>query len=123
MSPHPASKSFLIVDDEPLVRMELAGIVRDCGYEPWEAANTSEALSMLERAGDAFSGLITDVNMPGTRNGLVLANHVRRMWPHIHIVVVSAGRTPFSGELPENTQFLAKPWTDKQLAFAIQPAA
>lgn len=112
-------KAFLIVDDEPFIRMELGDIVRDCGYEPWEAGSTAEALGILEKAGDMFSGLITDVNMPGTRSGLVLANHVRFMWPHIRIVVVSAGRKPFSGELPDNAQFVAKPWNEAQLASAI----
>lgn len=119
MSKQAGRKSFLIVDDEPIVRMELSEIVRDCGYEPWEAGSTAEALGILERAGEAFSGLITDVNMPGTRNGMVLANHVQFMWPHIRIVVVSAGRKPFSGELPDNARFVPKPWNSAQLASAI----
>lgn len=119
MSKQAGRKSFLIVDDEPIVRMELSEIVRDCGYEPWEAGSTAEALGILERAGEAFSGLITDVNMPGTRNGMVLANHVQFMWPHIRIVVVSAGRKPFSGELPDNARFVPKPWNEEQLASAI----
>jgi len=119
MSTQAGSKSFLIVDDEPIVRMELGEIVKDCGYEPWEAGSTAEALGILERAGASFSGLITDVNMPGTRNGLVLANHVQFMWPHIRIVVVSAGRKPFSGEMPDNARFVQKPWNEEQLTSAI----
>jgi len=119
MSTQSGRKSFLIVDDEPIVRMELAEVVRECGYEPWEAGSTAEALGILERAGDAFSGLITDINMPGTRNGMVLANHVRFMWPHIKIVVVSAGRKPFSGEMPDNARFVPKPWNEDLLTSAI----
>lgn len=115
----PSSKSFLIVDDEPLVRMDMADLIRENGYDAWEAASTSEALGILERAGDAFVGLITDVNMPGTRNGMVLANHVRTIWPHIRVIVVSAGRKPFAGELPEDTRFIPKPWRPEQVMTAI----
>ena len=114
--------SFLIVDDEPLIRMEMADLVRSCGFDAWEAGTTSEALGILDQAGDDFAGLITDVNMPGTRNGMVLANHVRAVWPHIRIIVVSGGRKPFSGELPDNTAFIAKPWRPEQIVMAMQQA-
>lgn len=113
-------KSILIVDDEPMIRMEIAELVAEHGYQAWEAASTAEALSILETSGDAFVGLITDVQMPGTRSGLVLANHVRFMWPHIRIIVVSGGRRPFSGELPEDSAFIAKPWRPEQIVSAMQ---
>ena len=75
-------KAFLIDDDEPLARMELTPIVQDRGYEDREASNIVEALSISEADGEPFMGLITDINMPGTRSRIVLANHVRCMWPH-----------------------------------------
>ena len=99
--------------------MELAALIQELGFDTWEAGTTSEALGILDRAGDAFIGLITDVNMPGTRNGMVLANHVRTMWPHIRLIVVSGGRKPFSGELPDNTAFIAKPWRTEQIVMAL----
>jgi len=111
--------AFLIVDDEPLIRMELGDVVRDCGFDVWEAANTAEALAMLETSGGSFVGLITDINMPGTRSGIVLANHVRWMWPHIHIIVLSAVRQPIAGELPAQVKFLAKPVPPTKLVSTI----
>lgn len=117
-----ARKSFLIVDDEPLIRMDMAALIREHGFDVWEASNTAEALSILERAGSAFAGLITDVNMPGSRNGMVLANHVRSVWPHIRIIVVSAGRKPIQGELPDNTPFIPKPWSPDQVVMAVGQA-
>ncbi len=116
---HRPRTSFLVVDDEPLIRMDLADLVREHGYDVWEAGNAAEALSILEKAGDGFAGIITDVEMPGTRNGMVLANHVRAMWPHIRIIVISGGRRPFSGELPDDTPFIAKPWRPEQVVSAI----
>jgi CheY-like chemotaxis protein len=118
--PSPNSKAILIVDDEPLARMEMGEIVRQCGFEAWEAANTAEALSMLEQAADHFTCLITDINMPGTRSGVVLANHVRFMWPHIAIVVISVARRPMNGELPEHVSFLPKPVPPSKLVSALQ---
>ena len=122
-TPESSRPAFLIVDDEPLVRMELADIVRDCGFEAWEAANTAEALAMLETGSASFAGLITDINMPGTRSGVVLANHVRCLWPHINIIVVSAARRPLLGELPPQISFLSKPVPAGKLASAIQASA
>jgi CheY-like chemotaxis protein len=117
---HKPRKAFLIVDDEPLARMELTQIVRDCGYAAREASNTVEALSILETDSEQFMGLITDISMPGTRSGIVLANHVRCIWPHIEIIVVSAARTPLNGELPERVEFLNKPVPPGRLVSAIQ---
>ncbi|SMQ72132.1 Response regulator receiver domain-containing protein [Devosia lucknowensis] len=112
-------KCFLVVDDEPLIRMDIVDLIQEHGFVAWEASNVAEALSILDKAGADFTGLITDVNMPGSRNGMVLANHVRTMWPHIRIVVVSAGRKPMAGELPENTAFVPKPWEAHGLIQAI----
>lgn len=114
-----ARKCFLIVDDEPLIRMDMADLIREHGFEVWEAGNSAEALSILDRAGEDFAGLITDVNMPGSRNGKVLAHHVRTLWPHIRIIVVSAGRKPFAGELPDDTPFIPKPWRPEQVVMAV----
>jgi CheY-like chemotaxis protein len=100
--------------------MEIGEVLRQCGYQAWEAANTAEALSMLEHAADHFIGLITEINMPGVRNGVVLANHVRFMWPHISIVVASAAREPMEGELPPHVSFLSKPFPPGKLIAALQ---
>ncbi|WP_127753009.1 response regulator [Devosia sp. 1566] len=115
----PCRKAFLIVDDEPLVRLELGDIVRDCGLDAWEAANTAEALAMLEADASKVIGLITDINMPGTRSGIVLANHVGCIWPHINIIVVSAVRRPLPGELPFLAKYLAKPVPATKLVSTI----
>lgn len=112
--------AFLIVEDEPLIRMELDEVVRDCGYEPYAAGSVSEALRLLETAPQTFAGVITDINLPGTRNGAVLANHVRHVWPHMKIIVLSAGRRPIGGELPYRTPFFSKPAPRDALMTAIR---
>ncbi|HEY8575867.1 MAG TPA: response regulator [Devosia sp.] len=113
-------KSFLIVDDEPLIRMELAQIVHDCGLEALEACDTAQALTLLDSRGEEIAGLITDINMPGTRSGIVLAKHVNYIWPHIRIIVVSGAKRPIPGDLPECTEFLSKPFPLPRLVATIK---
>lgn len=110
MKQHPRN-AILIVDDEPFVRLELSDMVRDMGFEPYEAANTAEALAIIQSAPGTFIALVTDIWMPGTRNGIVLANHVKYTWPDIRVIVMSAGRKPVVGELPYGTPFVAKPYS------------
>ena len=119
----PANQAVLIVDDEPLVRLDLSDAVREQGFKVWEATNTADALAMLQQNGEACVGLVADINMPGTRSGVVLANHVRWMWPHIHIVVVSGARPPLVGALPDHVAFLPKPVEPRLLFSALHPDA
>ncbi|MET0439869.1 MAG: response regulator [Devosia sp.] len=116
------ARSFLVVDDDPIIRADISAIVRDCGFEAWEAANTTEALSLLGAAPETFAALITDIQMPGTRSGAVLANHARAMWPHITIIVITGGRMPMPGELPYQARLLPKPISVPLLATMIQGA-
>ena len=116
----PADKAtFLIVDDDPLARLELAEQIGQAGFAVAQAGNTADALALLGAQAEHFCGLITDINMPGNRSGIILANHVRYVWPHIQIIVVSAARRPIGGELPEAVRFLAKPVSTQTLLAAI----
>jgi CheY-like chemotaxis protein len=56
-----------------------------------EAVNTDEALEALEANSDVQL-LFTDVDMPGTIDGLALARQVHDRWPHIGIIVVPVSR-------------------------------
>lgn len=112
-------KAVLIVDDEPFVRMDIADIVSESGFEPYEAANAAEAVAMLEAAPDTFAAVITDIDMPGSRSGAVLANHISHLWPKIRTIVVSGGRKPLSGVLPHGTPFFSKPFSKLDISAAI----
>jgi two-component system, response regulator PdtaR len=100
---------ILIVEDEALVRLSGVGIFADAGFRIIEAANADDALESLE-ANSEVQLLITDVNMPGTINGLVLARQVHDRWPHIGIIVVSGDSVPPRHELPAGSQFYRKPY-------------
>ena len=86
---------ILVVDDEALVRMTTADTLRDAGFTVVEASNTRDALSKFGN-GMGFRGLVTDIEMPGTSNGYVLAAHARATKADLAVVVVSGRICPLS---------------------------
>ena len=113
---NPARYAILIVEDEALLRMHAADIVEEAGFIPIEAANADEAVAILESRGD-IALLFTDVNMPGSMDGLKLAHAVRNRWPPIKIVIVSGHLKVEEAELPADSRFFGKPFeTDRMIA-------
>ncbi len=78
---------MLVVEDEVLIRMTLAAMLRDEGFTVIEACDADEALAALAAA--SIDLLLTDVRMEGSMDGLDLAVQVRSTMPHLKIVVVS----------------------------------
>ena len=104
------SPVVLVVEDDWLLRLLAVEIVEDAGLVAVEAANADEAIAILERRVD-IALIFTDVDMPGTMDGLKLAHAVRRRWPPIKIIIVS-GKTHLSdAELPSDTRFFSKPYS------------
>ena len=103
-----SSHIALIAEDDAITRMAVSIIFEDAGYEVLEGADAHEAWDILSSRDDVIL-LLTDVEMPGTMNGLQLANKVHRSWPHIEIIVCSGRVKPGDGELPEPVMFLGKP--------------
>jgi CheY-like chemotaxis protein len=99
----------LVVEDEPLVRMDAAISLEDDGFEVLEATTARAALAMLEKLDGAVTALFTDVDMPGDMNGLELAGIVYHRWPHVALVVTS-GVVRATGALPGGGVFLEKPY-------------
>src|SRR5580692_5356217 len=100
---------ILIVEDEALVRLSAVGMLEDAGFRMIEAVNSDEALELLAADSDVQL-LFTDVNMPGTIDGLALARQVHDRWPHIGIMVASANRAPQPEDLPVGSLFEQKPY-------------
>jgi CheY-like chemotaxis protein len=108
----PAGKSpriVLIVEDEPLLRMLAAEVVEEAGFVALEARDADEAVILLEAHPD-ISLLFTDINMPGSMDGLKLAHAVRDRWPPIKILLVSGQVQLQPSELPSNSFFIRKPY-------------
>jgi len=118
----PESKSAtgpvaLIVEDEFLIRASLFDVLEDGGFDVLEAANANEAIGIIESRAD-IRIVITDINMPGSMDGLLLAHAVRGRWPPIELIVVSGAYAPKACELPDRAAFFAKPYDGAQLLAA-----
>jgi CheY-like chemotaxis protein len=110
---------ILVVEDEPLIRLGVVSTLEDAGFETLDAPNADRAIELLE-AHPQIRFVITDVDMPGTMDGLKLAAYVRNKWPPIKLIVISGkvGVTP--EQLPEGVRFLAKPYREPQLLGLIR---
>ncbi|WP_281404915.1 response regulator [Mesorhizobium sp. GR13] len=113
MISRPAAK-ILVVEDEPLIRMDLVASLEDMGFPVLEAANADEAITMLE-SDPAIMTVITDVDMPGTMDGLALTFVVRDRWPPCHLIVLSGHRRPNTSDMAEGSRFIRKPLTTDDL--------
>jgi two-component sensor histidine kinase/ActR/RegA family two-component response regulator len=100
--------NVLVVEDEMILRMRAANIVEDAGFRPVEAVNADEAISILESRSD-ISLLFTDIQMPGSIDGLKLAHAVHERWPSIKIILVSGQVKPSDAERPANSRYFSKP--------------
>lgn len=101
---------ILVVEDEFLLRMDAAEMVAAAGFAVVEAANADEAIEILETRSD-IAVVFTDIQMPGTMDGLRLARAVRGRWPPIKIVATSGHLTVDETDLPEGGRFLPKPYS------------
>jgi len=90
----------LIVEDEFLLRMDSAAVMEEAGFEVVQAANADEAIAILGMRSD-IGVVFTDIQMPGSMDGLKLARFVRDRWPPIKIVATSGLVAVGDGDLPE----------------------
>ena len=113
---HTATKRpvVLVVEDEFLIRMHAAEMIEEAGFEVVEASNADEAVAVLEARLD-IAVVFTDVQMPGSMDGLKLARAVRDRWPPIHIVATSGLVDVRTRDLPDGGRFLAKPYSPAQI--------
>ena len=111
--------NVLIVEDEMLLRMRAVDIVEDAGFRPLEAVNADEAIAILESRSD-ISLLFTDIQMPGSMDGLKLAHAVHDRWPSIKIILVSGQVQPTESERPADSRFFGKPLSVQQMIGELQ---
>jgi CheY-like chemotaxis protein len=100
----------LVVEDEMLLRMRAVDMVEDAGYASVEAIDADEAISILESRSD-IALLFTDIQMPGSMDGLGLVRAVRERWPPIKIILVSGKLIRSEIDIPTGSRFFAKPLT------------
>ena len=102
-------KTVLVVEDEPLLLMLAVDIVEDAGFEAETATNADAALKILLTRPNIHI-VFTDIDMPGSMDGLKLAAAIRDRWPPIEIIVTSGKAWPSKADMPARGHFFAKPY-------------
>jgi two-component sensor histidine kinase/CheY-like chemotaxis protein len=99
--------------------MRAVDIVEDAGFRSVEAVNADQAMAILESRSD-ISLLFTDIQMPGSMDGLKLAHAVHDRWPAIKIILVSGQVKPSDAERPADSRFFGKPLSVEQMITELQ---
>jgi CheY-like chemotaxis protein len=111
--------AVLVVEDEPITRMDVVEQLEEGGFKVFEAPDADRAIKILE-ANPAIRVLFTDIDMPGSMDGLKLAAAVRDRWPPIRIVVASGLRKVNLDALPDNSRFFSKPYNVNEIAATMR---
>jgi CheY-like chemotaxis protein len=109
----------LVVEDETFIRMDVADMLRAAGFDIVEATNADQAIEMMECDSD-IRLIFTDIDMPGSMNGLKLAAAVRERWPPVRIIATSGHFKLQAGDLPADARFFPKPYQPAQIINAIR---
>lgn len=109
----------LIVEDEILVRVTAVFLLEEAGFGTLEAGSADEAIALLESRKD-IQVVFTDINMPGSMDGLRLAHTIRSRWPPLQLVLTSRRLRIRNEDLPERGIFLRKPYDSAELVHAMR---
>ncbi|AMJ59385.1 response regulator [Bosea sp. PAMC 26642] len=108
----------LVVEDEPIIRMNTVAMIEDAGYDVLEACNADDAMALMESRPD-IAAVFSDIEMPGSMDGLALMHEVRIGWPPVVLILASGRITPPACEMPNDTTFLRKPYSETSLLDAL----
>ena len=111
--------TILVVEDEFLVREFLADTLIDAGYQVVAVADADAAIKMLETRND-IRLVITDIDMPGSMDGLKLAVAVRDRWPPVHIIIATGMQRPRDEDMPSGSLFFPKPYDMARVMEAVR---
>ncbi|WID99358.1 response regulator [Bosea vestrisii] len=112
------TRLVLIVEDEPIIRMNAVAIVEDAGFDVLEASNADDAVALMVSRPD-IAAVFSDIEMPGSMDGLALMHEVRIGWPPVVLILASGRITPPACDMPNDTTFLHKPYSETALLDAL----
>jgi two-component system, response regulator PdtaR len=110
---------ILVVEDNAVIRMGAVDLVIDAGFEALEASSADEAIRILEARPDIHL-VFTDVEMPGTMDGLKLAHYILDRWPPVKLIVASGKMLVEERPLPRGARFFPKPYMENSIVEAMQ---
>jgi len=107
--------TILVVDDEVLIRMVLSDYLQDCGFKVLEAGTVAEAITIIAAGEPILDLVFSDINMPGERDGIALAQWVKANRAHLRVLLTSGDekKAELAGEICAKEEFLPKPYDHK----------
>ncbi|MBE7186170.1 MAG: response regulator [Methylobacterium mesophilicum] len=114
----PRNFAVLVVEDEPLLLEDAVDFLEDAGFTVYRARSAAQAVEQLEKHAD-IRVLFTDVDMPGSMDGLALAKAVRDRWPPVHILITSGHIELRKEDMPDRGIFFSKPYTSAAVIHEI----
>jgi two-component system, response regulator PdtaR len=113
------SISVLVVEDEFLIRADVVEHLKHAGFDVYEASNAGQAIAQMEAHTD-IRAVFTDINMPGSMDGLKLAHYVRERWPPVKLILTSGHLKPRPADMPLESTFIAKPYQLENVAGSLR---
>jgi CheY-like chemotaxis protein len=115
-SPSDASNQIVVVvEDEPLIRELEIMLLEDLGYRTVDFTTGETALRYLEQRAGEISVVFSDIRMPGSVDGLVLARTIAKRWPWIRVALLSGHAQPEDLALPREMRFIRKPFSPAEV--------
>jgi two-component system, response regulator PdtaR len=109
--------TVLVVEDDAQIREIVQDELEDAGYTVVAASHADAAVAILE-AGRDIHLVFTDIDMPGSMDGLKLAACVRDRWPPVHIIITTGKARPST--IPANALFIPKPYLGRNVVAAMR---
>lgn len=108
----------LVVEDSTIIRMSAVDLVLSAGYEALEACDADEAIRILKSRND-IDLVFTDVQMPGTMDGIKLSHYIRDRWPPVRLIVASGAAILKESDLPAGSRAFSKPYDNHAITDAM----
>jgi DNA-binding NtrC family response regulator len=107
----------LVVEDEPIIRMEAVQVIKDAGYVVLDASNTDDAMTILEERPD-IRAVFTEIDVPGRLNGMDLGRAIAERWPPIRLIVTSSASKV--DNFPTDWRYIRKVYDGVQIVAALR---
>ncbi|NKQ85244.1 response regulator [Rhizobium ruizarguesonis] len=108
----------LVVEDSMIIRMSAVDLVLSAGYEALEACDADEAIRILEARND-IDLVFTDVQMPGTMDGIKVSHYIRDRWPPVRLIIASGAAILEESDLPTGSRAFSKPYDNHAITDAM----
>ena len=104
----------LVVEDQILIRLNALDFVSAAGFEGIDATNADDAVRILKARAD-ISIVFTDIEMPGSMDGLKLAHYISERYPKVRVIVTSGKAIIKDIQLPVGHKFYSKPYDEEEI--------